>query len=261
MTVFTCEETFEAMMTCVYDAWASRLGHDNLRLQLEPVLQQGLFCTYVHVDADTVKASKVVRSIQRKISYEAYRQVFLASMSFEPDRLDAVYRFLVLGFAAGRKVTDMLFRPEAAWILELSRRTGREAGYFREFTRFTSVGRVYVAHIEPKCNITAISAGHFADRMPSEYWIMIDDNRRIAAVHPKDQSFYMTKLTESEFSRLRKAEEQEQEDVYTDLWREFFRSIAIKERKNEKCQRSHMPLWYRKHADEFREAGRAGVQV
>ena len=67
MTVFTCEDTFEAMMTCVYDVWASRLGHDNLRLQLEPVWQQGLFCDYVHVDADFSKAAKVVRAIQRKI--------------------------------------------------------------------------------------------------------------------------------------------------------------------------------------------------
>ena len=26
MTVFTCEDNFDAMMTCVYEAWASRLG-------------------------------------------------------------------------------------------------------------------------------------------------------------------------------------------------------------------------------------------
>lgn len=249
MTVFTCEETFEAMMTCVYDAWASRLGHDNLRLQLEPVLQQGLFCTYVHVDADTGKASSVVRSVQRKISYAAYRQIFLAAMSFEPERLDAIYRFLVLGFAVGKRVTDMLFRPEVVWMLELSRKTGNEAAYFREFTRFSRVGQIYVAHIEPKCNVTAISAAHFADRMPSEYWMMIDDNRRIAAVHPKNQSFYMTRLSVDEMSRL--LETEERGDEYTDLWREFFRSTGISTRKNYECQRGHMPIWYRKHATEF----------
>lgn len=249
MTVFTCEESFEAMMSCVYDAWASRLGHDNVRLQLEPVWQQGLFCTYVHVEPDAQKAAKVARSIQKKISWEAYRQVFLASMSCEPERLDAVYRFLVLGFAAGRKVTDMLYRPEAVWILELSRKAGNEAAYFREFTRFSRVGHVYVAHIEPKCNVTAVSAGHFADRMPSEDWMLIDDNRRIAAVHPKDRPFYMTRLTEEELGRLRRTEEGG--DLYTDLWKEFFRSIGIEARRNRECQRNNMPLWYRKHATEF----------
>ncbi len=251
MTVFTCEDTFEAMMTCIYDAWASRLGHDNLRLQLEPVWQPGLFCTYVHVEADQGKAAKVVRSIQRKISYEAYRQVFLAAMSFEQDRLDAIYRFLVLGFASGRKLTQMLSRPEVVWIFELSRKANTEANYFREFTRFSQVGQVYVAHIEPKCNVTAISAAHFADRMPSEYWMLIDDNRRIAAVHPKDRSFYMTKLTRQELEQLRRTEEEE--DLYTDLWKEFFESIAIEARRNSECQRNNMPIWYRKHATEFRK--------
>lgn len=29
MTIYTCENTFEAMMTCIYDAWASKEGHQN----------------------------------------------------------------------------------------------------------------------------------------------------------------------------------------------------------------------------------------
>ncbi len=249
MTVFTCKESFEAMMTCIYEAWHSKLGHENIRLQLEPVEQEELFCDYVSVQADAGKARKVTDAICRKISGEAYRQVFLAAMSFQEERLDAVYRFLVLGFSVGRRLTDMLFRPEVAWILELSRKSANEASYFREFTRFSLAGSVYVAHIEPKCNVTAISAAHFADRMPSEYWILIDDNRMIAAVHPKDRPFYMTELSREEFAALQRTEERQ--DGYTELWREFFRSITIDARKNEKCQRGHMPLWYRRHAVEF----------
>ena len=36
MIVYTCEDTFEAMMTCIYDAWASKEGHQNIRLKTEP---------------------------------------------------------------------------------------------------------------------------------------------------------------------------------------------------------------------------------
>ncbi|MDO5539621.1 MAG: TIGR03915 family putative DNA repair protein [Eubacteriales bacterium] len=251
MTVFTCEDTFEGMMTCIYDAWAARLGHKNVRLQTEPVLQQELFCQYVHVSGDTRKTEKVVRSVQRKISVQAYRRMYLAAMSFETDKLDAIYRFLVLGFAYGPDILERMSEPAVMRIWELSRKVGNEAHFFREFTRFTSLdGRVYVAHIEPKCNITAISAEHFADRMPSENWMIIDDNRRIGAVHPKNQPFYMTEFSKEEMDRL--LESEEQTDEYTDLWKEFFRSIGIEARKNPKCQRNMMPLWYRKHATEFR---------
>ncbi len=275
-TIFTCDDSFESMMTCVYQAWDSRLGHRNIRLALEPVDQQELFCDYIHVDSDTEKTEKVIRSIRRKISDEAYRQIFMAAMSFEPDRLDAIYRFLLLGFAYGGKVTDMLAEPPVIRILELSRKVGNEAHFFREFTRFVLVDlspspkggapalspgrapapwqaspeKIYVAHIEPKCNILTITARHFEDRMPSEHWMMIDDTRRLAAIHPKDQPLYLTSLSREELAHLLELEKNR--DVYTDLWQEFFDTIGIGARTNPRCQRTMLPLWYRKHMTEFK---------
>ena len=43
MTIYTCENTFEAMMTCIYDAWDSKKGHQNIRLKAEPVGDMELF--------------------------------------------------------------------------------------------------------------------------------------------------------------------------------------------------------------------------
>ena len=61
-------------MTCIYDAWseALRIGHDQIQLKKEPILQQTMFDEYVHVDGDNVKAEKVIRSVRRDISDEAY---------------------------------------------------------------------------------------------------------------------------------------------------------------------------------------------
>ena len=59
----------------------------------------------------------------------------------------------------------------------------------------------------------------------------------------------MWQINDREFARL--AQTEEENDEYTDLWKAFFDSIAIKERANEKCQMSHFPLWARKHAVEF----------
>ena len=50
MTIFTCEDHFDAMMTCVYEAWASRLGHSNVKLKTEPIGNLELFCNYRHVE-------------------------------------------------------------------------------------------------------------------------------------------------------------------------------------------------------------------
>ena len=39
MTVFTCADDFSSMMTCIYDAWGSGLGHRNIRLMTEPSMR------------------------------------------------------------------------------------------------------------------------------------------------------------------------------------------------------------------------------
>ena len=88
MTIFTCEDHFDAMMTCVYEAWASRLGHSNVKLKTEPIGNLELFCNYRHVDTDSEKTARVIRSIKSKISYQAYLMIYEAAMSDAEDKLD-----------------------------------------------------------------------------------------------------------------------------------------------------------------------------
>lgn len=250
MTVYTCEDDFESMMTCIYDAWVSRKGHSNVRLVREPVEQMDLFSEYVHVEADLEKAQKVVTSVQQKISYEAYMYISYAALSAKEDALDSIYRFLILGFAKGPQILSMLTYPPVMRILELKREVGNEVHYMREFTRFQSIGnQVYVCHMEPKNNVLISVAQHFQDRMPSEHFLIIDDNRRLAAIHPKDEDFYIRHLTAEERSQLKKTEEKK--DEFTQLWCTFFDAIGIKERENRKCQRNLFPIWRRKHTTEF----------
>lgn len=238
------------MMTCIYQVWAAKKGSQNVRLALEPIEQMEWMTEYIAIEKDEVLAKKVIRSIQDKISWEAYRQVYLAAMSEDPERLDVIYRFLRIGFAAGASVTKRLHEEPVMRLFKLSRRVSNEMHYFKEFLRFTKMkGEIYVAHMEPINNVVALTAQHFADRMPSEHWMIVDDIRNIGVIHPKDQSFYVTQLTSREKETLKKTERLE--DEYSMLWREFFQAIAIEKRKNPECQRNLFPLRYRKHVLEF----------
>ena len=81
MKIYTCQDRLTDIMTCIYDAWseALRIGHDQIQLKKEPILQQTMFDEYVHVDGDNVKAEKVIRSVRRDISDEAYLDVYYAT--------------------------------------------------------------------------------------------------------------------------------------------------------------------------------------
>ena len=73
MTVYTCSPDLASILTCIYEAWNSRLGYRNVRLMTEPVGNLELFCDYCHVEPDTEKAASVTRSIQKKIGAAAWR--------------------------------------------------------------------------------------------------------------------------------------------------------------------------------------------
>lgn len=256
MRVFTCERQFEAMMTCIYDAWSVALdvGHENVRLMLEPVYQPSFFDEYIHIDPDREKAEKVIRSIRNKLGISAYISVYYAYLAAE-DALDDIYRFLRIGFRYGRDVLQALTHPEVVRIQELRRRVGNEAHYFREFARFHSIDdKVYVCHLEPKSRVIDLVAEHFADRMPSEYFMIVDDIRRYAVIHDcKDRDarnrLSIRELTQEELELLKKTEEYP--DEYRKLWKTFFDTIGIEQRRNPTCQRNLMPLWMRKHVVEF----------
>lgn len=256
MTIFTCKNQFDDMMTCIYEAWSSRLGHSNIKLKTEPVGTMELFCEYRHIEADNKKVRSVIRTIQQKISFRAYRTIYrVAMIEDEEEKLDIIYRFLVLGFHYGKKILDCLQNPVVMKLFQLERKVINEAHIFRECIRFTEMGNhILVGIISPKCDVITLLAPEFVDRLPSENWMIVDDTRKTAVVHPADQQYYLTSLSEEEMSELLAKESVAKDtDLMTTLWKEFFQTIGIEERKNPRCQRNLMPLWYRKHMPEMQE--------
>lgn len=249
MVVFTCHDDFESMMTCIYDAWAARLGHSNIKLMTEPVEEPELFCQYRHIDTDLEKCRMVIRSVRTKISPNAFQDIYRASLHWSQDKLDIIYRFLILGFAYGSQVTRMLGNPYVSALFELNRKVTNESHQFREFIRFSRLhDQALFSIIEPKCNILTLAAPHFADRMPSENWLIADKTRMLAVIHPADKDFFLTPISPQELAHM---EEARKNDGCADLWKAFFNAVAVEARANYRCQRNFLPLWYRKNMTEF----------
>ncbi len=250
MFYYTCEPEIEAMFSCIYDAWASGKGHQNVRLFVEPIEQYTLFDTYIHVDRDDAKVEKVIRALQTQISYQFYAEISYAALSEQEDALDTIYRVMILGFAYGPEALHMYQYREVVRFLEIRKRVKREEHLFPEFLRFSSIGGgLLVGHFEPRARVLVPVSWHFEDRMPSENWIIVDDVHRMAVIHQADRESIIRYLTEEEFEELKAAEKQK--DIFTDCWQIFFDHIAIKERMNPTCQRTLFPKWMRKHVTEF----------
>ena len=253
MQIFLCEDSVDGIFTGVYDAWASGLGHDNVRLLAgdeESVRQAELFCEYRVIRPDPDKAEKVLRTVKNKISILSARMLVSACCSERKDKAEAVYRFIVLGLKLGRRTADRLTNPYVLAVFEMNRQVGNEVHHYLGFLRFSKVYRnILFAEFEPKSDIAALVAPHFADRLPGENFVICDRRRKKAAVHPAQSPWYMTEVTDELLYQMEK--EAGKEEDYPNLWKAFFESIAIEERRNERLQNTLLPKRFRNMMTEF----------
>lgn len=247
--IYLCEDTPDGIFTAIYDAWAAHLPLERLSIQVEHLHEMQLFADYVYVQTNLDKAVKVARSVSSKIGRQAYDMIYNASLSYEVDKIDAVYRFLKLGFRYGKTVVDMHGQDAVCRVFELKRNVWNEAHSFREFLRFHGSDEgVLIARIRPKNQVLPILADHFSDRFPEENFVILDETHTMAVFHERRKQWYLAPLDKEVLEGIWHRKESEE---YEKLWKSFFRSIAISERTNYKCQRNMCALRYRDYMIEF----------
>jgi len=211
-------------------------GHHQLTLDTEEY--------YVVTDYD--QAVRIQQAIRKKISPAAEDNIARAFLADGDDRFMAMFKYLLLGFKVGAVVDDHLQQDCVLRVLKLSRHVGREAHLLTGFCRFAETdGQIYYCSIEPNNYVLPILAEHFSDRMMNQAWIIHDKRRGKAAVY-NGEAYVI-----ADVPRSAQVAHSENEAQIQDLWRTFFHSVNIKERKNPKVQRNLLPLYFRKSMTEF----------
>lgn len=252
--VFQCEDSLTGILAGVYDAWDSRLGHENVRLTAEAYGNLELFCEYVPVEPDPEKAGKVLRTIRKRMGEEACEMIARAAACPDPEKADAIYRMIVIGLHLpdGRQVTGMLTQPQIRRVFELSRRAWHIAHRYEGFVRFRELENgVLFARIDAEADVLPLIGAHFADRLPLENWMIFDRRRKKAAVHPADRPWFL--LDEVDEESLSLLQESGEEARFQSLWKGFHRAIGIESRANSRLQASFLPLKFRTFMNEFHE--------
>lgn len=250
--VFQCEDTLTGIMTGVYDAWDSRLGHEHVKLQTMCGGNMELFCEYVETAPDLVKAEKVLRTVRRRMGEEAYEMIAYASAYPDDRKADAIYRMIVLGLHLpdGREITGMLTHPQVRLVFELRRKAWHIAHRYMGFVRFRELENgVLFSEIDAEADVLALIAPHFADRLVRENWIIYDRCRQKAAVHSSKKGWVILEDVEEEQFLLWKTSSQETD--YDALWKIFHRAIGIEGRTNGRLQMSLLPKKFRQFMNEF----------
>lgn len=252
--IYLCDNSIDGIFTAIYVAWSSRYGHSNIKIEEKAEGSKysniELFAEYIAVDTDYDLSSKVARSIQQKISTEAYEMVCRVALSDYSGKADLIYRFLILGFSVGRSIVEQLSNQVVNQMFKVHKNVYNEEHHLLGFIRFSQQENgLLTSVIHPKNHVLSLITPHFVDRLGQERFLIYDENRRMASLHVPGNPWILAQVPELDHEMLR--ETTSQEDMYRDLWKAFFDHIAIKDRINPKLQRNNLPLRFRGDMTEF----------
>lgn len=252
MIVYVCEDSLEGVFTGIYKAYEEKRNHNDTFLSLtdEPML----FAEYVEVKPDRLRTVKVIDTLRRRFGEDDYLSLCMALAAEDPEKAQAVYRTVVDGLKRNSgpgHLFDNLSEDYVYKAFSLARGASREICHLQGFVRFQELEqKVLYSAIGPKNNVLTFLMPHFADRLPQENFVLYDDIRNLFGIHPAGRTWYLLQGEEAAAPVLCLSEEEGQ---YQELFRQFCRSIAIRERYNLKLQRNMLPLRFREYMMEFQE--------
>lgn len=235
--VYLYDGSYDGLLTAVFEAYARREVPDALAE--EENLQVAFGQEVSRIGADEARARRVERGLERKLGKPFLEKVWAVSLSGDPDKATALYRYIRRGLTVGRLVYSDLAHPDVLAVDKLYRLVGREAHLLKEFLRFSEVeGGVFYAKISPEHSVVPLLMPHFTDRYSVQPFLIHDDVHEVAGVFDL-RGWHMV-----ETAGLTLPDITADELRFRRLWKGFYDAIAIRERFNPRCRRNHMPKKY-----------------
>ena len=250
--VYICRDNVTGLFSAVYDAWMECRTTGNAEIVFRGSIEQKLFCEYVESEESEEKAAAVQRLIQKYLGETAYKMLYFAALSNDKEKGNAIWGTMLAAreMKDSKKVMENLTNPSVEKAFSLYRQVGNESHFFKEILRFRELeSGILFARIAPKSQVLTTLAPHFDNRLPLENWMIYDETHQSFIIHEAKKHWVYVMGTTVDFGKLERLSEDELE--IERLWKGFFESISIKERENSQLQKSHFPIWYRKHVVEF----------
>ncbi|NEU07585.1 DNA metabolism protein [Flavihumibacter sp. R14] len=251
MGVFIYDSTWTGFLSTIFEIFERRVRPVNITTVGR--YMPDVFAQPLHVTTDEVKAERVLAGIAKKISAPAVRKLYACFLSELPGIENTLYAYIRLVFAMKESPERAYADPDVLRVSQVDKMVHREKHRMEAFVRFQLTSDdLYYAAVEPDYNVLPLILNHFKRRYADQRWLIYDLRRDYGIYYDLKTVEEVTlsfndKSTGSEPSIPLFHEE---EALYQALWKDYFKHVNIKERKNDKLHLQHVPKRYWKNLTE-----------
>ena len=240
MTIFSIKKDLTNFFTAVFYAYSKKTplitADCNLQLNFNDVI--------IDVTPEADKSERVISLINK---YDKYliNDIKTLFRSDEKDIFQTMFNYIKQLVINKKSIREHLSNPCVIIFNEKLCKVLHEVHRFTGFIRFAENEEgIFYAHYTPDNDITELLMPHFISRYKTMAFVIHDTSRNIFGVY------------NGKISKIIKSDTpitvylSENECNFAELWKLYYDTVSIEERKNIKLMKNYMPVRYWKNLPE-----------
>ena len=245
MTIVLYDATFAGMLTAIFEVYEYKLHQSSICR--DTATTGSLFGTTHNVITNIAKSHRVYKKLQDKLSPNALKQLYDCYLSELKDIEDIILRYVQYALSSTRAIENDYGNADVLQVQQVSRKVHREKHRMEAFVRFQlTKDELYYAIVQPDYNVLPLISKHFKNRYADQRWLIYDGLRKYGLYYDKEKVEEVQMNFSDDMNNHQTLKEifDEKEELYQQLWKQYFSSVNIVARKNMKLHIQHMPKRY-----------------
>lgn len=252
--IYIFDNTFEGLLSAIFQTYS---------LKKAPVafLRQGidsfddLFSETHHVTTNQEQVNRLSKGVIKRISEGALNRLYKVWLTEKETASLLIYNYIRYVFSNSTNIDTDFSNSHVLQVHQLAKQINREVHRMHAFVRFEHTkDDWFVASIQPDFNVMPLIGEYFERRYADQKWIIYDSKRHVGlyydTVEMKCCEIISDKI--NKHGQLSSKIHSEEELKFQSLWKRYFHSVNIPERRNPKLHIRHIPKRYWKLMTEKR---------
>ncbi len=253
MEIYVFDGSLEGLLTAIFDCYSRKSG--PIKLVSSVHYHPDAFQSGYMVMTNSAKANRVWNGLKQKLNAQWMHAIYAGVLSEQPQTFQALIDFARYIIDHPNGASENYGNPSVLAVSQMERKVHREKHRMEAFIRFQETGDgIFYAHIEPDYNVLPLISRHFEKRYANQKWIIFDLKRKYGLYYDLDQvseiGIEFTEQMSPAVNTLPAELRDPKEELYSLLWKDYFRNTNIPARKNMKLHIQHVPKRYWKYLSE-----------